>query len=97
MKRVEAMDLAAKRTFVRVDFNVPMNKDGEISDDGRIVAALPTLQTILQKDAKLILASHLGRPRGERKAEFSLAPVARRLAELLGRNVTMALSTGAPL
>jgi len=90
MKRVEALDLAEKRTFVRVDFNVPMDKNGNITDDGRIVAALPTLQTIVQQNAKLILASHLGRPRGERRAEFSLAPVARRLSELLGREVTLA-------
>lgn len=88
-KTIEHINPAGKRVFVRVDFNVPL-KDGQITDDTRIRATLPTLNYLLDKGAKLILASHLGRPKGERKPEFSLAPCAERLAELIGRPVTFA-------
>jgi phosphoglycerate kinase len=81
-------DLDGKRVFVRVDFNVPL-KDGVIGDDARIRAALPTLQELRRRGARLLLAAHLGRPKG-RDLEFSLAPVAARLTELLGADVTLA-------
>ena len=84
------IDCRGKRVFCRVDFNVPFDAEGKITDDTRIVAALPTLRTILAQGGRLILASHLGRPKGSPNPKYSLAPVAPRLAELLGRDVTMA-------
>ena len=83
---VEDLDVAGKRVFVRVDFNVPV-KDGKVEDDKRIAAALPTLKYLLSKGASLVIGSHLGRPDGKVKAEFSLAPVAAKLEELLGTKV----------
>ncbi len=88
-KSVEDIDVAGKKALVRCDFNVPL-KDGVITSDKRIVAALPTIQYLLDHGAAVILCSHLGRPKGEFKPEFSLAPVAKRLGELLGREVQMA-------
>lgn len=84
---IRDIDLKGKRVIMRVDFNVPM-KDGEITDDTRIVEALPTIKYAIENSAIVILLSHLGRPKGERKPEFSLAPVAKRLSELLGKEVT---------
>jgi phosphoglycerate kinase len=81
-------DLSGKRVFVRVDFNVPI-KDGVIGDDARIRAALPTLEELRRRGARLLLAAHLGRPQG-REEDYSLAPVAARLTELLGAGVTLA-------
>jgi phosphoglycerate kinase len=81
-------DLSGKRVFVRVDFNVPI-KDGVIGDDARIRAALPTLEELRRRGARLLLAAHLGRPKG-RDLDLSLAPVAARLTELLGEDVTLA-------
>jgi phosphoglycerate kinase len=81
-------DLSGKRVFVRVDFNVPL-KDGVIGDDARIRAALPTLEELRRRGARLLLAAHLGRPKG-RDLDYSLAPVAARLTELLGEDVTLA-------
>lgn len=88
-KTLESIDVTGKRVFVRVDFNVPL-KDGVITDDTRIRATLPTLRYLLDHKAKIILASHLGRPKGERKPEFSLRPCAVRLSELLGVSVAFA-------
>ncbi|OGK78293.1 MAG: phosphoglycerate kinase [Candidatus Rokubacteria bacterium GWC2_70_16] len=86
---VEQLDLAGKRVFLRVDFNVPL-KDGRVSDDTRIAAALPTLQHCLRAGAGVVLASHLGRPKGKPDPAYSLRPVATRLAELLGQPVALA-------
>ena len=88
-KTIEDIDVAGKKVLVRCDFNVPL-KDGEITNDKRIVSSLPTIQYLLKNNAKVILCSHLGRPKGEFKPEFSLAPVAKRLSELLGFEVKMA-------
>lgn len=82
-------DLQGKTVLVRSDFNVPL--DGEtITDDGRIKAALPTLKLLLSKGAKVVVTAHLGRPKGAPEAKYSLAPVAKRLGELLGQDVALA-------
>lgn len=86
-KTIKDVNLSGKRVFVRCDFNVPL-KDGVINDDSRIVAALPTIQNLVSQGAKVILASHLGRPKGEKNAKFTLAPVAEELAKQLGQPVT---------
>ncbi|MED4016564.1 phosphoglycerate kinase [Sutcliffiella cohnii] len=88
-KSIRDIDVKGKRVFCRVDFNVPM-KDGVVGDDTRIRAAIPTIQHLVENGAKVILASHLGRPKGEVVEELRLAPVARRLQELLGRDVAVA-------
>lgn len=88
-KSVEDIDVNGKKVLVRCDFNVKM-EDGVITSDKRIVASLPTIKYLLDHNAKVILCSHLGRPKGEFKPEFSLAPVAKRLGELLGIEVKMA-------
>src|SRR5436189_933228 len=88
---IRDLDLAGKRVFIRVDFNVPLAAGGqEITSDKRIRASLPTIRYALEKGAGVILASHLGRPKGKPNPEMSLKPVAARLAELLGRPVAMA-------
>ncbi len=84
-----SLDVKGKRVFLRCDLNVPL-KDGLITDDGRIKASLPTINTLLESGASLVICAHLGRPKGERKPELSLAPIAIRLAELLGREVIFA-------
>ncbi len=84
---IDDVELKGKRVLTRVDFNVPLDSDGKITDDRRIVGALPTIEKIVGEGGKLILMSHLGRPKGERKPEMSLAPVAKRLSELLGKDV----------
>ena len=86
MPDLSTIDVAGKRVFLRCDLNVPL-KEGVIKDDGRIKASLPTIQALLEKGASLVVAAHLGRPKGEAKPELSLAPVAKRLSELLGREV----------
>ncbi|MEG2016532.1 MAG: phosphoglycerate kinase, partial [Oscillospiraceae bacterium] len=88
-KTVEDIDVSSKRVLVRCDFNVPL-KDGVITNDKRIISALPTIQYLIKNNAKIILCSHLGRPKGEVNPEFSLAPVAARLSELLGKEVKLA-------
>lgn len=85
-KTVRDVDLKGKKVLCRCDFNVPM-KDGEITDDFRIVSALPTIKYLIEKGACTILMSHMGKPKGEPKPELSLAPVAKRLTELLGQEV----------
>ena len=89
-KTVKDIDLKGKKVFVRCDFNVPMDENRNITDNTRIVAALPTIKYLLEQNCKLILASHLGRPKGEYKPEYSLAPVAKELSKLLGKEVIMA-------
>ena len=88
-KNVEDLACAGKKVLVRCDFNVPL-KDGVITDENRIVAALPTIQYLINAGAKVILCSHLGKPKGEAKPELSLAPVAKRLSEKLGKDVVFA-------
>lgn len=88
-KTVKDIDVKEKRVFMRADFNVPL-ENGEITDDRRIQAALPTIKYLLEHDGELILASHLGRPKGNMNQELSLKPVAKRLSELLGKEVKMA-------
>src|SRR5262252_2513074 len=89
MKTIKDLKLAGRRVFIRVDFNVPI-EHGRITDDTRIRAALPTINFALQHGATVILASHLGRPKGKPKPEFSLQPVAAHLASLINRPVAFA-------
>ncbi|MEW6899711.1 phosphoglycerate kinase [Trueperella pyogenes] len=94
MRTIDSLgDLAGKKVFVRSDFNVPLDKDKNITDDGRIRAALPTLTRLIDAGAKVIVSAHLGRPKGEVNPEYSLAPVAARLSELLGKDVKLAEDT----
>ena len=86
---IKDLDLAGKRVFVRVDFNVPLDEGGSVSDDSRIRAALPTIKLVREAGAKLVLASHLGRPEGQRVMELSLRSVGERLAELLDQEVLL--------
>src|SRR5687767_10447628 len=95
LKSIRDFDIMGKTVFLRLDFNVPLSSPDEtgerhIEDDSRIQEALPTIRYAIEKGAKLVLASHLGRPDGKRKPEFSLEPVAHRLATLLGQEVTLA-------
>lgn len=90
MKSIKDVSVAGKKIFIRVDFNVPMDADRNITDDTRIREALPTLQYALENHAKVIVASHLGRPDGKNVPELSLVPVAKRLSEILGKEVVMA-------
>ena len=89
MTTVADLDVSGKRVFLRCDLNVPL-KEGKITDDGRIRASLPTINELLAKGASLVIAAHLGRPKGEAKPELSLAPIAVRLSELLGKPVKFA-------
>src|SRR3954469_25085647 len=86
---VRDLDLKGKRVFVRVDFNVPI-KDGNVTDDTRIRAAVPTIHYITERGGRVILASHLGRPKGERVEKYSLRPVAEHLTEIFERSIPFA-------
>ena len=89
-RTIEELNIQGKKIFLRADFNVPLNHEGVITDDTRIQAVLPTLRYALDHKAKIILASHMGRPKGEPEAKYSLAPVARRLGDLLRKEVKLA-------
>ncbi len=88
IKTIKDVDLKGKKVFVRVDFNVPFDSNGNISDDTRIVAALPTIKHLIEEGAMVVLTSHLGRPKSKADTQFSLAPVAKALSEKLGKAVT---------
>ena len=88
-KSVDDINVKGKRVLVRCDFNVPL-QEGKITDENRLVAALPTIKKLIADGGKVILCSHLGKPKGEPKPELSLAPVAKRLTELLGQEVVFA-------
>lgn len=90
VKSIRDVKISGKRVFVRVDFNVPLDDGGEVRDDSRIRRAIPTIEYAIEQGACIILASHLGRPKGERRPDMSLRPVAARLAELLQREVRFA-------
>ncbi|WP_427338847.1 phosphoglycerate kinase [Caloranaerobacter sp. DY30410] len=89
-RTVEDLDVRGKKVLVRCDFNVPMNENGEITDDRRIRSAIPTIEYIINNGGKVILMSHLGRPKGEPNPKYSLEPVAKRLSELLNKEVIFA-------
>ncbi|MDK2794053.1 MAG: phosphoglycerate kinase, partial [Caldanaerobacter sp.] len=89
-KTVRDIDVSGKRVLVRVDFNVPMDENKNITDDRRIREALPTIEYLINHNAKVILVSHLGRPKGKFNPDYSLKPVAKRLSELLKKPVIMA-------
>ena len=89
-KTIEDIDVNGKRVLVRCDLNVPQDEEGNITDDRRIIAALPTIKYLMEHNAKVILCSHLGRPKGEFNMKYSLKPIAKRLSELLGKKVHMA-------
>jgi phosphoglycerate kinase len=95
-KAIKDITLKGKRVFLRVDFNVPLNEEQEVTDDTRIKASLPTLQYLAAEGARIVCASHLGRPKGEKKPEFSLKPVAKRLSHLLNRDVKFCGATIGP-
>ncbi len=90
MKRLEDIPFAGKTVFLRVDFNVPLNEQGEIRNEIRIRASLPTIRYLVDQKARLVVASHLGRPKGKVDPKLSLRPVAKRLSELIGRDVVLA-------
>ena len=90
IRTIDQIELRGKRVFIRVDFNVPLSEKNEITDDTRILLSLPTIRFVIEAGGKAILASHLGRPKGKRDPKFSLAPVAERLSQLLGKVVALA-------
>ena len=90
-KTIKDIEVFGKRVIVRCDFNVPQNEDGDITDDSRILASLPTIEYLLEKGAAVILMSHLGRPKGKADMKYSLRPVAQRLSELYVQTVAVLL------
>src|SRR4030042_6834625 len=90
IRRVDQIELKGKRVFIRVDFNAPLNERNEITDDTRIVLSLPTIRFVIDSGGKVILASHLGRPKGKKDPKYSLATVAGKLSQILGRRVALA-------
>src|SRR4030067_68515 len=90
IRKVDQVELKGKRVFIRVDFNVPMDEKKRVTDDTRILLYLPTMRFVREASGKVILASHLGRPKGKRDPKFSLAPVAERLSQLLDKKVDLA-------
>jgi len=90
MKNIKDITVAGQKVLMRADFNVPFDEHGKISDDTRINGVLPTINYLIEQGARIILCSHCGRPKGERLAKFSLAPVAGRLSELLCRKIALA-------
>ncbi len=88
-KTIEDIQVKGRKVLVRCDFNVPL-KDGVITDENRLIGALPTIKYLVKNGARVILCSHLGKPKGEPKSELSLEPVARRLAELLNKEIIFA-------
>ena len=96
MSSLASLDVAGKRVFLRCDLNVPLS-NGAITDDGRIRASLPTIKNLLERGASIVIGAHLGRPKGEIKPELSLAPVAKRLEELLGQPVDFISNNGAAI
>ena len=92
---IRDVDIKGKKVIMREDFNVPI-KDGKITDDTRLIGALPTIKYAIEQESIVILLSHLGRPKGEPKSEFSLKPVAERLSELLRKEVNLFLIYTAP-
>jgi phosphoglycerate kinase len=89
IKTISELDIGGRRVFIRVDFNVPLNANGTVSDDTRVRESLPTIKFAIEKGARVVLASHLGRPKGKADKKYSLEPVAARLAELLGADVAL--------
>ena len=92
LSSLDKTHLEGKKVLVRVDFNVPLNEDGQITDDTRIRAAIPTIEYLINHSAKVILAAHFGRPKGQVNEKMRLTPVAARLSELLGKNVPLTKS-----
>ena len=90
MKNIKELDLNNKRVMIRVDLNVPLDDQGNVTDDTRILGVLPTLRYAISRNAKVIVCSHCGRPKGQRQEKFSMAPAAKRLAQLLETEVQLA-------
>lgn len=95
-KTIDSTDVAGKKVFMRVDFNVPLDENQNITDDRRIEMALPSIKSVIERGGRLILASHLGRPKGKPNPKYSLLPAAKRLGELLGKDVAFATDTVGP-
>ena len=90
IRKVDQLQLSGKRVFIRVDFNVPLNEKNEVADETRMVSSLPTIRYVIEAGGKVILASHLGRPKGKRDPKYSLSPVADALSQMLGQKVILA-------